>query len=622
MRDHAPISLRDFQGELDRGSDEMVPPDHFIRAKNLIYPGRSVRTRYGFSSTSFSPISGNGILRAHVYKRVGEADRFLLLDSTGKLWDSTNTSAAIYNSAGVWTDFSMVSLYNRAYITPHNRVTGLPGEFVYVYEGSGVLRKIAGLAVATQPTVADSPDAGNVSAGWHQYAVAFETSTGFITKPCTAVPFQSTGSKKVRLTNIPTGPANTVARRILSSQRILDYAAATYNPLDYEMFFVPNGNLADNVTTTLDINFFDTDLQDSADFLLDQLSEVPAGVCIVDLDGRLCIGGIAAESSIARTSKSGDPESFSDVDGFITVSPAVGGGIRNIKNKRGTYYFLKAGRMFSTTDLGSEPANWRVNELSVGIGTECFGIGEVLESPGDSDDFFVFADRKGLMAFSGGLAEFPLTWKVDDVWKRINVAAFNTIQVFIDPRNSLIYVSVPLDSATKPNYVLRADYSEGLAYDTIKWSEWSSDYVSFQCIFMNTNNTTQKSEFRGASNSSNKLFLYDESVESDDGQFKESYIEFPFVGDLNQDMSDNHFTGMRLRIAGLGSLECSVRGQDLVFTDTLETVTLAVSPGTAIFVISDFVGQKASYKIRLAGITSYFYLDYAAVFAKPLWQSR
>jgi len=619
MLDHTPIPVRDILGVLDRGSDEMVSPKHLIRGQNLIYPGRSIRTRKGFSSVTFGAIAG--IRRVHVYKRSGEADRLLILDTTGKLWDSTNAVTPIHDDVD-WVDFSCVIMYNRAFISPHNGTKGLAGDFVYVYEGSGIIRKIGGAAPGSSPTVADSPDAGNVSAGYHQFAVAYLTNTGFITKMSTAVIFQSSGGKKVRLTNIPVGGSEITGRWILSSQRIADYNAATYSSDQYEWFFVPNGLISDNITTTFDINFYDTDLVSSADYLIDQLSGVPAGVMLADLDSRLAVGGINTEDSVLRVSKKGDPESFSSIDGFVNVSPGSGFGITNAKGKRGQYYIFKDRRIFVTTDLGTPPNQWPLNEVDVGSGTSCFGIGKVLESTGDTGDRFIYADRSGLQLFTGSIAEYPLTWKIDDIWKRINFDKFNLIQVFINPDDKYLYVSVPLDAATQTNTILFADYSEGLNYDTIKWSTWIFETIQFSSIFMNVNNTTKKVEFRCASSNSNKLYLYDTSVESDDGTFKISNVDYAYIGDLKGRLSVLHFAGIRLRITGSGSMSTIVKSLDGLYTDSLGDDILTTLPGGPLDIKSDVECEKVSYQIELQGITSWMLIDYGIVFAKFIAENR
>ena len=74
-----------------------------------------------------------------VFKKTGEASRLIILDDFGNLYDFINSDFPILHVDGM-IDFSMVTVYNRAYITPHNGKTGLPGGVVHTYNGSGMAR--------------------------------------------------------------------------------------------------------------------------------------------------------------------------------------------------------------------------------------------------------------------------------------------------------------------------------------------------------------------------------------------------------------------------------------------------------------------------------------------------
>ena len=213
IENHVPIPITNFGGLFDRGPDEAIPLDHFKVATNLKFKPASFRSRDG----SILSVTCGAVLRFHVYKITGQASRLLILLAGGNLYDSTNLATPILTIAAM-TDFSMEVFFDRAYITPHNGLTGLPGEWVYYYTGSGQAKKAGGPAVPPAPGMtATETTAGNFDRGIHLFAVGFETATGFVTQfgAFAAIVYEDKGGKKVQLSNIPIGPTGTVARVLL-----------------------------------------------------------------------------------------------------------------------------------------------------------------------------------------------------------------------------------------------------------------------------------------------------------------------------------------------------------------------------------------------------------------------
>ena len=98
-----------------------------------------------------------------------------------------------------------------------------------------------------------------------------------------------------------------------------------------EWFFAPEGRIPDNTTTSKTLSYFDADLVDQADYILEQLPTIPAGVGITSYQGSMVVWGEDANQSTVRVSKAGEPESFNAVEGFTQVEPANGGGVRNCR---------------------------------------------------------------------------------------------------------------------------------------------------------------------------------------------------------------------------------------------------------------------------------------------------
>ena len=96
--------------------------------------------------------------------------------------------------------------------------------------------------------------AGSIAAGVHQVCVLFQTRQGYFTRPGPAASFTASGSKRIVLANIPTGPSNVTAR-------ILCFTGAGGASFFYvgagSSLFGGNMILADNTTTSLTVDFSD-----------------------------------------------------------------------------------------------------------------------------------------------------------------------------------------------------------------------------------------------------------------------------------------------------------------------------------------------------------------------------
>jgi hypothetical protein len=127
--------------------------------------------------------------------------------------------------------------------------------------------------------------AGSVVTGVHQVSVIFQTRQGYQTKPSLAGSWTASGGKRAVVTNIPTGPANVVAR-------ILCFTGAGGASFYYVgaggQLFSGNMVIADNTTTSVVVDFSDAILLAGTN--VDNLSRlVELGDCagVIDYSGRL-----------------------------------------------------------------------------------------------------------------------------------------------------------------------------------------------------------------------------------------------------------------------------------------------------------------------------------------------
>lgn len=620
QRDHQPITVDQFRGTFNRGEDDVCPPNHFLDSLNVVFTEHGVETRKG---TGLS-VSLAGIRRVASYKRVGEADRLLILDSNNRIWDSTSLAAPILTVAGM-TDFSMVSLYNRAYITPHNSVRGLPGEKVYVYEGSGVARAAAGTAPTGATMVAaTSATAGSVEVGKHLFAVSYETISGYLTPPGPAIftLYSAPGGFKVNLSSIPIGPTGTVARVLLATKKLA--AAYAGDQDNQEFFLIPNGRIGDNTTTTLTVDFFDADLQGSVDYLLDQMAVIPAGVGIGIYKSRLAVWGIDTNEAAVYFSLSGQPEAFSATEGFVLAFPGdASGGVKNCVEFRSQYYMLKGGsKTYVTNEIDDNPAFWTVTNVDLSIGSDAHGIAKVLDQTGSALDNFFCADRSGLYLFNGTFSGNELSRKISDIWQRITRLSFSQVEVVHDPIKARIYVAVPLDGADTPTHVLVGNIDDGIDLENIRWTTWKFP-KNPTSIVVDLNSNTKRTQFRFGSRQDN-VYAYDDNLLDDFGNAIESYIETALLPSDTEDTDPviYQFGHLQVRAKGQGALNITVTGLDRARSIQPQGISLSPQPGRTLERMFNFQDERCSIKLGTNGATDFFSIVRLKCYAKLLWSGR
>lgn len=485
MRDLTPIRLSDFGGLFDRGNIDNVPTNCFAYAQNVMCGGAGgVQVRDGSRLLKATGL-GSPILDVLPYNR-SDGTRLLVLTEAGNVYDDFLGYASPIISYTAGTRISVCSLFNRAYISPHNLSTGLSGGVVSVYDGT-TARNAAGVAVPATPVAAANGAAGKVDAGLHLIGVAYETASGYLT-PFGAVlaTYTAPGGVKINVSSIPVGPTGTAARILVVTRGIQAY---TGNTGDYAFYRVPSGRIANNTATTLTIDFYDTELIESLDYLLDLKTTIPAGVCLAPYSGRLAVAGVFGHEAIGYLSDFNDPETIRATDGFNIVDPGDGGGIRNITVNGGVLYYFKSGRIFSTSDTGGPPASWPIASIDGAVGAECFGIANTLNSQRDTLAHTIIVSHAGIFHFTGAaLPEIPLTQKIDSLWNNEifqSVSRFRKFKVVNDPAGQRIYVLVSFSAglyAAGPMWqILVGDYNQGLTplftatganIGGIKWSIW------------------------------------------------------------------------------------------------------------------------------------------------------
>lgn len=631
FRGHEEITIDQFNGLYVRGRLDAVPKDHFSDGVNFQFSQNGVETRDGFVKTQ----TNRFIRRMYVFRSSNTQSHFIYLDNAGNLIDESTNSVIL--TIPQMTDFAFANYAGRAYISPHNGTTGLVGQSLYVYQGpptSSVAVLAGGVAPSGAPITIANGGAGNTDKGLHLFSVSFETNTGFIT-PFSAVSgavvnsFTMDGAHVINISGIPTGPANTVARRIVVTKNIPSY---NFNPAGYQYFFLPGGRIADNVTTILNnVSFFDASLLTDATYALNLLGTIPAGTGLATYQGRLVSWGEpdssqeSGQSSTIRVSSAGQPEAFDSVTGLIVVNPNDSrSGVKNCQEYRSVLYMFKDTHTYYTQDNQGNPSSWNVFNLDQSTGTSIHGIAAPFDEGGIGTDKLFIVDYSGLLIFNGTYNRPEVSWKIRDLWAQIPTQYFFTIEIVHDPILQRIYIAVPLGSDTSPSTILLCDYAnlDPFAwnfYQKVRWSKWtfSNGLVPTTIKIQTTVSSPNNFRFGSGFTLGQYYTLTKGQLIDDVNTIPAPFFNTSFLGE--SDGAYSHYNGIRLRINGSGSLLLQWFNEDATQNEVDATLTLNVATGFEPLTLSNFKAQKAFLHVALSGVNSFFKLNKIRVYAKKLW---
>ena len=508
VRDHGPLIIEQFNGWWSRGDPESAPSDHFIVAENVQYFNSGVETRDGIDNYQKGSTALVKIKRVYNYV-MQSGQSLLVLVEGGSIYHvvGPNTiQGPILTIAGM-DDFGFVAIAGRAYITPFkyyvdsqgiNYELGIKNEFVYVYKGDGTpARKAAGPKPSGSPLTVAHDVTGLTDFGFHLIAVVYETDTGYITAlgPEVFGSLEFDGEHKIKVSNIPVSPNAYVKKRhLVSTKWIPEY---NEDQEGYQFFFIPEGNIDDNTTTTKVVEYFDADLLSDASHLIDNFDQIPSGVNLNTYHSRMVIVGefgtdetlkdlpvgILDNRSVARVSFPGEPEAISKVDGLL-IAPLDGNPLTNCQEFRDVLYLFKRSRTFAYSDNQEEPASWQEEVLDQGVGAPVHGIATVLDTGGVNIDFLLIADWSGLMLFNGTYARPEMSWKIENWWMGMDRNQFRYIQIVNDSLSKKVWMTLP-----PPNrhIVMHMDYGNGMDAMSVRWAKWIFDAKMSAVALIETN---------------------------------------------------------------------------------------------------------------------------------------
>jgi len=615
---HTPVETKDFRGLWANGKHDTTPQGFFQDCLNVsIASLDEVQTRFGVSSIYVRPT----IRRSFLYKRLNETSRYLVLDTAGNFFDSLFAAPLITDVN--FEDFSVVNINNRAYITFHNRVRGFGS--VYVYQGDGTIRLAAGTAPsAFVLSVVTSANSGHIEVGTHLFAISFETNTGFITAPGPEIftVYEAPGGFKAVVSNIPIGPAGTVARWVIATQVQPDFDG---NQLSPEYFFAQR--IPDNTTTSVEVDFYDSELYVSADYLFDLMPTIPAGTFIFSYQDRLTLGGFAAQAHSVLSSKQRDYESFDTATSRLIIDPSdAQSGCTNGLQFRNSLIITKGNRSYIAQGILENPSDWPVDSLDPGIGTQCFGIAQFIDAKGGTTERFFQADGAGVFLFESAIYKRnEFTYNIADIWKRITRTAFNKVQLALDAENQVLYAAVPLDGATEVSHLLTAYFSDAVSNYAL---------VDAKKVRWTINTFQQRpSSIMVDVDLGGRATLKYGSMDGDiHEQIPFQYLDNGFVINSfvhfgpQQLMAGwvHHFAKLHFRIWGVGQLDLFIAGEDGALPqDIPNAFVLGLLPGREFSRKINFVNEKMTVRLGTVNNAGDRFILYSLIVEmKPKWKSR
>lgn len=515
------ISGPDMEGLWDRDSSigglqtgTVVPKNGFRESKQVRYFPWGCKTRQGYEGID-TDAAWTAIRQIEQYSTnnvtTGAVVSGYLIVSGNSVYDSASptpgTSIYAINSNNY---ISIITIFGKIFITEHDLNIG-ENKFVQIYiPGSGVPSRSAGGDPADigGATFVSSGTAGNVTQGVHVFGIAYETDSGHITQIdwFPAAPTLSSigaftlanAAQQVTATGLPVSLSTAVTKRHILGSRVI----ATYSgdPSDYELFFITSIN--DNTTTTLTFNFTDESLVDSADYLYDILVGLPCGVGFTWYSNRLIsygedyftLASVSVSPSTLRVSLPGKPEAFSSVDGFTDVFKDDGEyGLKNVFEQDGLLACLKDNKTYATRDNGGVPNTWEVASIDYTLGSTVYGVSKAVGTTGSSKSGkTIVATRGGVFIFQGQYLDRALTWKIENRWRTVAERSAYPLTQIIDIAQAKLFLVKVGDPDVEGDpitaYWLVCDYSLGLSWDKVRWSEWRPvDPARFMTLHTGTN---------------------------------------------------------------------------------------------------------------------------------------
>lgn len=449
--------------------------------------------------------------------------------------------------------------------------------------------------ITTKPTLSEI-SVGTVTAGSHFVGYIITTRNGYTGKICPVTSLgdidltssiTASGGKQIFFSLTVTWPAEAMSIQLVMT--------AVTNPFQYfvvpgAFYSVPGGGTT-TVTATIDLSDAQlvnntTDITDNQYFLTqDVVGAGPFSPFKVVVYGSRTVyvtydvGGIFS----LYISELENPQQLTEqfhkrrLPGFLKGTSAF--------VLRQNLYVLGPNWTFSFEDNCGLPATWATPVLVDGrLGTPST-MGVTVNASGD---WAAVVHISGLYIFNGAYSDKPVSYMVDDQWRRINWAAAQTIRIADNHDKKQILVAVPLDAATTPTHLMMFDYSNGLDYLSVMFSLWNLSGYNPRGLCVAQNVATSRAEFLLGRSTAGKILRQMNTTDdvapwSDDG----AAIDFEYEIGPQPDGAVGvvyGFTGMFVRATGSGVPTITSYSLDHAKSARwAKPITLAANPGVEYF---------------------------------------
>jgi hypothetical protein len=332
-------------------------------------------------------------------------------------------------------------------------------------------------------------------------------------------------------------------------------------------------------------------------------------------------------TSLVRSSRVEDPESYDGVNGIQSVAENNGQALRAAFRLRERLYFVKEHSLYVTEDDGSnEPALWAVSEVSRSVGTPSVNGVDL------GEDWAVIADRSGLYIFWGA-EPVKISQEIQPTWDSINWQYAHTLWVRVDTRNKRILVGVPLGAATSPNRVLMMDYrglsnaqeiadrppihltfaGRQVAFEKArKWAPW---FITANSAALAERSDGTAQMLLGNGLGTGKVYQLSDAQLSDDGAAIAGYYTTYFFlhYELEQQLQlGSHrklFAYLAMYVEGSGSLNLTAYTASAAFAAAQQPVSLS-NPGPKDLELPiNVVGERVSFRVGTNAPGAWFKLQ-------------
>ena len=636
LREFQKATVPRFGGLYRRGKTGQVPIDHAIDLENLDFNKTGeCFTRWG---TNLSLNLSHPVKRMFLATTVPGNYYLLTYDGATSIWiyDMQSGIDSVLYTDPKLTEFYAVNEWGRTYILPSGN------DFTHTMVMQVLYWNTTTSTITIRPALGHATNivfsvnsvfltGGNIDAGVHGFAVSFITDTGFTTRPgpqdstgkFTPVNATFDGTHKAGITGIPIGPAGTVARQILVTKAD-----------ETEYFYIADGYIPDNTTTSLNLDWFDTDLAVSADSLFDLEEEIAGAATtssgIFKYRGRTLIWGNQGQGTLSYGNQSGgidkvvvsevaEPESFDHTVGFVQLpSESDGNYVAGIVNLRDVLYFTKTVGIFTTQDNFDNPNTWLVVPVDGGVGCTFYAMSTIsmAQTALTINEFALFADTGGIYIFNGVIQQPPITWKIDDIWKRVNKAAMHNITLAVDPFKQVLYCLVPVDNNVVPSLLLVGTATDGIDFQSIKWSIYNFPKCA-RCIGMaNFQDSKDFQYLLRIGNDDPGLIRLDPAATDDLGTSITSYWQTALLD--YEKGSLNIFRALRFR--GEGQLiNVSIGSMDAQNVQPVNSFYMKIKPGQEYTRQINYTAEQISIKILSQSYINFSRID---CFGKMQFNSR